>query len=350
MQRASATATLLALLVSVSCATGNVHDATLTAPYDAEYVTEARVAAAEDGVLAPVVIVTLDGVRWQEIFLGTDPVLSGRPVRPPRAIAPNLDRLAREEGTGVGAPGRSTIRASGPNFVSLPGYVELLGGRAALHCQDNDCRGAVAPTLLDEALSGGAKVAAFGSWERLARAVTMHTPPRFTVSCGRGDDDSIEPYPGSGGFRPDRFTAEASLAYLTTERPDVLFVGLGEPDEYAHRRDYAGYVAAITFADAFIGRLRQALDAMGDRGRRTHLFVTADHGRAGDFADHGGFAPESGRVWLVASGPSFASRGLTFGLREHFLADVVPTARVVLGLSPDPSARAGTPIAEMFGP
>lgn len=297
----------------------------------------------------PVVLVTIDGARWQEVFLGTDPKrFTGKP-RPPRALMPNLYRLATERGALVGSPGRGLIRASGPNFVSLPGYTEILTGRPPVHCQDNDCPPVDTPTVLDEAYAAGARVAAFASWEKLERAVSV-APGRFPISCGRDGDPTIDPYPGHGDFRPDAITANLALRHLATQQPDVLYLALGEPDEYAHRDDYDGYVRALSFADAVVGQLFALLDRMGERGEKTHVFVTADHGRASSFRHHGGWAPESARVWLFAAGPDIAARGRVPTPAEHRLADVAPTLRVVLGLEDDRALSAGRPLTELFGP
>lgn len=294
----------------------------------------------------PVVLVTVDGVRWQEIFEGTDP---GRTARPRRAaeLVPNLERLARERGAAVGAPGLGLVRASGPEFVSLPGYTEILTGRSVHGCPNNECDGPGVPTLLDQAHDAGARVAAFASWDRLARA-TSAQPGRFFVSCGRHGDPTIDPAPGGGDFRPDRVTADLALAHLERERPDVLFLGLGEPDEYAHHSDYEGYLRALSFADAVVGRLFATLDRMGPRGARTHVIVTVDHGRSSAFHSHGGFAPESARVWLFAAGPEIAARGRVVSPREHRLADVAPTLRAVMGLPRDLAPPAGEPLDELF--
>lgn len=306
------------------------------------------------GIKRPIVLVTIDGARWQEMFDGSDSSLSPGPKRSPRELVPNLDRLARERGAAVGAPGRGLIRATGPNFVSLPGYTEILTGRAPIGCQDNTCATIRVPTLLDDAHAAGAKVAAFGSWEMLDRAVSSR-PGSFMVSCGRLGDPGIDPWPGSGDFRPDRLTAAAALRHLEEQRPDVLYVGLGEPDEYGHHGDYAGYLRALAYADAFVGRVFQTLDRMGSRGASTHVFVTADHGRARDFKNHGGGAPESARVWLFASGPSITARGRVTSTAERHLADIAPTLRSVLGLTPDgdrahDSERGwrGEPLAELL--
>jgi len=88
--------------------------------------------------LGSVVLVTLDGVRWQEIFHGVDRALAHAQdmdeseVRSAAAITPNLHRLMLEEGAAIGDASarhaRGDVRASGPVFVSLPGYIEIVTG------------------------------------------------------------------------------------------------------------------------------------------------------------------------------------------------------------------------------
>lgn len=301
-----------------------------------------------DRAVAPAIIVTLDGARWQEVFLGTDAQRDKGRAKAPRALLPNLYRLASDRGALVGAPGHGVIKATGPNFVSLPGYTEIMTGRSPLGCQDNACPPVTTPTLLDEVYARGGRVAAFGSWEKLDRAVTV-APGRFTVSCGRRGDPAIDPFPGHGDYRPDFVTAYLALRHLWEERPDVLFLGLGDPDEYAHRDDYDGYLRSLGFADAIVGQIFVMLDQMGDRGARTHVFVTADHGRASSFRDHGGAAPESARVWLFAAGPTITARGRAKS-DEHRLADLAPTLRLLMGLDADTAQEAGRPIAALLEP
>ena len=298
------------------------------------------------GVESPVVLVTIDGVRWKEIFEGSDPTLSSGPPVAASALAPNLYRLGSERGAFVGAPGRGTIAASGPNYISLPGYTEIFAGRPSMACQRNDCSRTVLPTVLDEARSAGATVAAFSSWSTVELAVTA-TPGTFPMSCGRKGGDAIDPSPGHGDYRPDRVTADFALTHFEVEKPDVFYLGLGDSDEYAHAGNYEGYIGAIKHADGVLGRLVSILDRMGERGRRTHIFVTADHGRADDWRNHGTM-PEAARVWMVAAGPHVRARGMVASLTERRLSDIAPTMRRVMGLTPDASERAGRPIEELF--
>ncbi|HSN98204.1 MAG TPA: hypothetical protein VLS89_07895, partial [Candidatus Nanopelagicales bacterium] len=100
-----------------------------------------------------VVLITIDGVRWQEVFRGVDPGLarlSGLPegaVEDARELLPGIHRLFFEEGTALGDPRRrGGISASGSPYISMPGYLELLTG-ATSDCRRNDCTPSLTRTL-----------------------------------------------------------------------------------------------------------------------------------------------------------------------------------------------------------
>lgn len=300
---------------------------------------EASVVGAPEG--DPVVLVTLDGVRAEDVFAHGDRL-------------PNLNRLARERGMAVGIPGVGAgMFASGPHFVSLPGYAEIFSGTTTHGCADNDCAGVSSPTLLDEAAKqvGRDNVAAFSSWERLPRAVSI-TPRDYVISAGRHGGHRLDvldadpvlaqlrahglsdgPWPGVDDFRQDEATARLALRYLARHRPHFLFLGLGETDEYAHHNDYAAYLRALVRADRIVGDLLAALQQMGERGRRTHVVITTDHGRAHDFQSHGGFAPESSHVWLIAAGPRLIVRGPQSSAHPLHLRDVAPMLLDWMGMA-----------------
>ena len=324
-----------------------------------------------------VVVVALDGVRWQEVFDGVDPKLAramsvpSRDVVPADELMPNLHQLIRSRGGAIGAPEHGALMvASGPNYVSLPGYVEMLSGRPAA-CQTNECplteQETIADQLADRSGGWAGDVAVIASWAGLAKAAARH-PERIVVSAGRSrgptrhylryDEQAAElldagarsaAYPGYGDFRPDRFTAAIALRYLKTHRPAFLFVGLGEPDAYAHRGLYGDYLRSLRQADAVIGEIDHLLGEMAAKGQRTTLVVTTDHGRGRRFAGHGKVAPESARVWLVASGAGIAARGYVPAPTTRRLADIAPTLRQLMGIPADTAPGAGSPLDELLG-
>jgi hypothetical protein len=287
-----------------------------------------------------VVLVVLDGARWQEVLVGTDNRFATGEDRGVNADAlmPSLHHMIRE-GAAVGAPDRGyPMTATGPNFISLPGYNEIFSGKTPFECADNDCAPTREPTIVDQVGSGSSDVAVFSSWGPIVRAAATKASD-VVMSTGT---------PGTGEFRADRATADRALAYFAERHPTFMFVGLGEPDEYAHKGDYPGYLGSLRQADVVIGELLSLLATGGDRGQRTTVLVTCDHGRADDFRNHGAPWPESSRVWLVAYGGAITAHGFIDAERRHRLADIVPTIRELLGLPADLTSGAGSPIAELL--
>jgi arylsulfatase A-like enzyme len=300
------------------------------------------------------ILIVIDGVRWQDIFQRIDDTNE----------LPNLRSLA-QSGAAIGSPRfENTMTATGPNFVSMPGYTEIFSGRSPTDCADNDCAATTRTTLLDD-LRSRAKystfdIAVFSSWESIARAASAH-PESIVMSTGRHggshrdilDEDLaekelieqasiVDSAPGERDYRADANTADIALRYLEYRRPRFLFLGLGDTDEYAHQGNVPKYIDALKYADGVVGRVRAALRTMGERGRKTAILVTADHGREKAFRGHGGWAPESSRVWLIAGGAGIESRGEVDAERAVRLADVAPTIRACLGDATEDDAKAAT--------
>jgi hypothetical protein len=293
-----------------------------------------------------VVIVTIDGVRWHEVFEGVDPTLAaahGLPLSEVVGAAdltPNLHRIVATHGAALGAPGHGEpINASGPNFVSLPGYAELLSGRRVTDCKDNQCRGSGRRTLFDDfaaqAAHDGSRAVAFTSWPDIAK-----------VAMERGR--LLEPTPRPDAFRSDALTADLAISQLRARTPKFLFLGLGEPDEFGHANDYSGYLRSLRYADRRVGEIDQILQGFAARGTRTALFVTADHGRADSFVNHGAQFPESARVWLIAAGSAMPVSGYVAAPTPRRLADLAPTVRQITGLARDTNPAAGAPLEELL--
>lgn len=325
----------------------------------------------------PVVMIVLDGVRWQEVYEGIDMSIA-RPrgmqeaysLRKPEALMPNLHRLM-ERGVALGAPGHGAPVTATGTFVSLPGYTEMFTGQRHVPCADNNCRKPHTHTFLDELRADAPSrddVTVITSWPAIERGAALD-PTKMVMSTGRdygyhrdalrydntskmllwGGDDAF-PYPGDDHYRPDYYTGKIATRYLEAKKPRFLFVGMGDGDEFAHKNDYRGYISALQQEDKIIGDVMHDLDAMGERGKQTTMIVTADHGRCAEFVGHGADCPESGRTWIVAAGGQVPSRGYVDLATERHLADIAPTLRIVLGLPPgDATENAGVPIAEMMG-
>ncbi len=346
-----------------------------TSPGAAESSIESGSSGIAAGHTDSVVLVALDGVRWQEVFQGVERSRAAKhgmdqgEIVGAEELVPNIHRLAGMQGAVLGDPGScAPLVATGPDFLSLPGYTEMLSGRAPDGCANNECTPTTRPTLVDEirGLSSADQgdVAVISSWERIERVASAN-PSEIVMSTGRthgasrgrlrfdleGSDlldrgAAADAWPGREDFRPDRYTAPIALHYLATQHPRFLFLGLGDTDELAHANDYRGYLGALRYADSIVGELVSTLEQMGNRGYRTTLIITADHGRSLDFKNHGRSAPESSRVWLVAAGGGVVRRR-AMSCATHRLADIAPSIRALMHLPADRSAGAGQPIDEL---
>jgi len=287
-----------------------------------------------------VLVVTLDGLRWQELFGGAQreliskqaggvadtPGLLGKFWRETaearrEALMPFLWSVVASRGRILGdSAGGSVVRVSNGKRFSYPGYNELLSGAPDDRINSNDKIPNPNVTVLEwlnrrPAFRG--KVAAFGSWDVLPFIVNaarsgIHTngdgPPvsNPATPVERALNDlaaDLPPYWGTVRF--DAVTMQGALHYLRTRRPRVLYVMLGDTDEWAHERRYDLYLDAARKGDRFLRTLWETVQSIPGYRDRTALIVATDHGRGSgeDWTDHGREVPAAERIWVAVMTP-----------------------------------------------
>src|SRR6202012_4575875 len=116
-------------------------------------------------------------------------------------------------------------------------------------------------TLADAVASAAGNptgAAVFGSWSEITRAAAAH-PERVLVRTGKAIAPDVAPFPGNGDYVPDRLPSARALEHLRSAQPRLLWIALGDTDEWAHRGDYGGYLDALRAADRFLGDLADEL-------------------------------------------------------------------------------------------
>jgi len=161
--RGSAFIALVVLVVAAHLgAAGCVREAALAgsgAPAATSHEGAGGAATASSRQKAPltesVIIVAIDGVRWQDVFLGVEPELAedqglDRDMRlPPERLIPNIHQRVIGQGAAIGAPNcGAPMTVLNRDYVSLPGYLEMLTGQAT-HCTTNDCGATTIPTIAE---------------------------------------------------------------------------------------------------------------------------------------------------------------------------------------------------------
>lgn len=254
-----------------------------------------------------VILVTLDGMRWQEVFRGIDSKLAadltfnrlGEPLTAmfgaatPQASAekifPFLHGVIGKQGVLLGnRDAGSCVHVTNPWYFSYPGYNEILTGVVDPAIDTNEAKPNPNTTFLEwlhkHADGFAGKVQAFGSWdafpaiinaERSGIVVNVKNPDSDALLAKlQGDLPTLWPT-----VRYDAFAHHYALQALKNDKPRVMYIAYGETDDFAHEGHYEQYLLAANRTDRFLREIWDAVQADPFYRNNTVLLITTDHGR-----------------------------------------------------------------------
>ena len=304
-------------------------------------------------------IITLDGLRWQEVFNGADSTLisdktynanpdntkalfwATTPGERRKKLMPFFWNILVQQGELFGNRRYGNkMNVSNPYALSYPGYNELLTGRVDLSIFNNGKAYNKNLSVLEMLNATGAyhnKVAAFASWD--AFPFILNKPKSgFFINSG------FENLPGDNvgtteafinhlqaeiedqkNTRYDELTYLACKNYVQKERPSVVFLSLGGTDEAAHQKKYDTYLQQINNADRMISDLWQYLQTQPEYAGKTTFLITTDHGRgaASDkWFTHGLLVGGSSDTWMGLLGNAVPVSGERKNSQQFYLKDV----------------------------
>ncbi|MBV8881713.1 MAG: alkaline phosphatase family protein [Planctomycetaceae bacterium] len=313
------------------------------------------------GCAAPrsnVVLVTIDGTRWQEIFRGADlRLVENRKETGDvpgtrtafwreslderrRALAPFLWDVVAREGQLLGDVDRgSQVLVANKFKISYPGYHELLCGFPSETIDSNRKLPNPDPTVL-EWLHGRPgfrdSVAAFCSWD-VFPSILNRERCGFPVDIGGSPALrrlAAEVPPPWHGSIYDAFVFHGALEYLRERKPRVLYIAFGDSDEWAHAGWYDHYLESIHRSDAWLRELWMALQSLPEYAGTTTLLVTCDHGRGdspAEWRSHNSQVGDAGYVWVAAIGPGIPAMGLWSEHEPLLQGQVAATVAAAVG-------------------
>ena len=307
-------------------------------------------ALAAPGKTRNVVLIVSDGVRWQEIFTGADPLLlNDAKIGGNEMPLPELkqkywsdDVKARRKllfpfiwGT-VAQQGQifgnqlvgSHVEVTNPFWFSYPGYNEMSSGVADPRIDSNHYGKNPNQTVF-EWLNGTkefhGKVEIFGTWDAfhdIFNGSRSHLPIRSGTTLADPNDRSArglllkELYdtttPLEEGDPLDSFLHVALEDHLVAHHPRVLFVGYGDTDTWQHAGRYDAFLRTARSFDGFVRDLWEQMQKIPQYRGTTTFIITADHGRGSgpvDWKEHGVEQPGSNNVWIAVIGPDTAPLG-----------------------------------------
>ncbi len=330
--------------------------------------------AAADYKTTNLVLVTADGLRWQEVFRGIDPVLMDRedtgmsdaedlraslwadsPERRRQRLMPFLWDEVAKGGVILGNAERdAAVTLRNRHRFSYPGYSEILTGKPQDDVIDsNDLRPNPSRTVLEILQSRWQlpkrKVALFGSWG-VFRGIGAHDPGSVFINAGYQRVQAEEPTDRLTqlsklqfdiltpwrSVRHDYVTFELAIEYLRTVKPRVLYIALGETDDWAHNRRYDRVLETARYFDACLSRLWEILQGDSTYQGTTTLLVATDHGRGStpeDWHGHGANVEGADLVWIAAIGPDTPARGEARDTPGITQSDIAPTMLELAGIA-----------------
>jgi len=317
-----------------------------------------------------VVLIMLDGVRWQEVFTGADSLLMHskaggiddsmtalrqfwRPTAAERrrVLMPFLwDSVAKNgQILGDGTHGSIARVTNGFNF-SYPGYNETLTGRGDPRINTNAYPPNPNVTVfewLNRQPGFKGKVAAFGTWDAFPRIFNRE---RAGIHLWAGWEQPFPAAKDSAGrllnelastttriwddLSYDAFMQVVVRDYIARQHPRLLFVGFGETDVWAHDGKYDKLLRSAQQDDAFIAELWGMMQAMPQYRGKTTFIITTDHGRgdgADGWRDHGKDVPGADRIWIAVLGPGIAALGARTETATVTQGQVAATIAALLG-------------------
>jgi len=340
-----------------------------------------------------VVLVMIDGMRWQEVFHGADSKLletlgSDMPgdakeradlarqryarateAERRQALMPFMWSVISSQGQLFGNRdlGSDSHVINGFNF-SYPGYSETLTGVADPRVDSNDNVPNPNPTVfewLNERPDFAGKVAAFGAWE-VFNGIFRSQKCGFVVNAGYDPLTAIPATPrldllntlkretvriwADEPFDPVPF--HTAMEYVEAKKPRVLFVGLGETDDWAHAGSYAEYLNAAHLADEYLRQIWELMQSMPEYRGKTTLIVLPDHGRGMGvkWTDHGQKVPASMQTWMAFLGPDTPPLGERKQALPVTESQIAATLAALLGEDYRATfPKAGVPIGDVMG-
>ncbi len=329
-----------------------------------------------------IIVITTDGFRWHEVFLGMDKIIAqdkryhqddsallfarywADDIKERRKkLLPFFWTTLAEKGQIYGNRLLGNrVNVANPYWFSYPGYSEIMTGFVDTAINSNEYKANPNITVLEflhaqPALKG--KVAAFAAWDAFDRILNEK----------RSGIPVINAFDSTGGTHPtaneklinamlrdvhkewkeeafDVFTHYAAMEHLKTRKPSVLYISYGETDEWAHAWKYRSYIEAAHRFDAWLKDIWDYVQSDPQYKNKTSLVITTDHGRGNkqktQWTSHGSSIEDADQIWLAVIGPNTPPMGEMKTVGQFYQKQVAQTVAKLMGYT----FKASHPVAD----
>ena len=317
-----------------------------------------------------VVLIVLDGLRWQEVFDGAEHDLMNAkiggvqdadqlrkdfwrdtPEEGRRVLMPFLWNVVAKQGQIYGNQHKGSVAQVTNGFkFSYPGYNEMSTGYPNPAINSNEFGPNPNATVfewLNDKPEFHSQVAVFGTWNTyndifrakrsglfvragwdLSWAASL-TPQEqrlktlYETTTRVEDDDAF-----------DSFSHADLRDYLQTHSPHALFVGYGGTDDWAHEGKYDLVLQAAHQDDQRIAELWNTMQAKPEYHDQLTFIITCDHGRGSGlklWRDHDKNIDGAENIWIAVLGPDTPATGEMRNVSRTTQSQIAATIAALLG-------------------
>tara|TARA_R110002074_G_scaffold78126_9_gene176895 strand:- start:172 stop:1248 length:1077 start_codon:yes stop_codon:yes gene_type:complete len=331
-------------------------------------------------------LITVDGLRWQEVFKGADSLFiddtgmventdnllakfwDNDPITRRKMLMPFFWETLSSKGQLYGNRAYGNfVENSNTMLFSYPGYNEVLSGFADDKRINSNSKVNNPNTTLLEYLNQTTgyqnKVLAYGSWDVFPYIINEErskVPVNAGFDLAEGDNLTDKelminrlqneirgPWEG---VRLDAFTHNFALEGIKKHQPKIIYIAYGEPDDWAHGNKYDQYLYSIHQFDAYLKELWDFIQSTPQYKGKTTMIITTDHGRGINkktWTGHGSSIPEAKEIWMAAIGPDTPAKGEIKNKGLWHSSMIAKTIYSLLGIE-YPDEKAGEVITEMI--
>lgn len=331
-----------------------------------------------------VILITIDGLRWQELFNGADPHLITNqdyvndttdlknrfwretPKHRREVLFPFIWNEIQNLGQihGNRAKG-SKVNLTNKMLFSFPGYNEILSGKADDKRINSNNKIPNPNTTILEIINKNqrykGKVSAFGSWDVFPFIINEKrsgVPINAGFDLAEGDAlterekflNELQPIIPSpwATVRLDAFTHHYALEEIKKNHPSFVYIAYGETDDFAHDGEYDSYLKSANVTDSFLEELWYYTQNDAFYKDQTMFIITTDHGRGAQpintWKSHGKAIEGSDNVWFIVFGNEVKPKGEIEIKEQSYSNQIAPTLLRVLNIKIPKSLKMGRPL------
>ena len=309
-----------------------------------------------------------DGVRWQEIFTGVDsslmndPAFTKRPggmriqfwndtveVRRKKLFPFFWSVLSRDGQLYGNRTIGNKVDVANPYNITGPGFTETLVGFGDTAVKSNNKiynNNTNVLEFINNRKEYKGEVAVF-AMSNLFDYILNKPRTGLMISCdtdrvNRPDkefqllNDMQQVAPKPFGERADLLTYFQAKEYLKIYHPKVMYLEMGETDDWAHAGSYDFYVSTLHSQEAMIAELWDYIQSMPQYKDKTTLLIACDHGRGAQIKNqwtgHGPQIKDSKDIFILAMGPDMPALGEVKTPTQLYQGQMAATIASFLGL------------------